>query len=368
MRKYRLRVGLDVDDTLYVCNAYALSLLKKKYGDIPELDVNNIKCWGVQNNLSDERFEMFSSPDFVRSQPLFEGAKKFVRELSKIADVFFVTAVPPGCMSARAERLAEDFPEVPVQNILIGTRKDIINLDILLDDAAHNIYSSQASYPVLMRRPWNTNLSGLLSVNSYGDFLHLAKMILNSFVEKKPDLSGGGILCLVGASGTGKNRIASELVKLPGFEKPLSSTTRPRMDGEDATAYDFISIDEFLRRRDAGAFIETTVYGNHYFGTSESQISPIVERGHIAVIPIDICGALTLKNLYRHRALLVFTDRSREAILNGILERRISNEDKIRRIMSLDFEARNVELCDIAVNADRGIDDCVAIIRAELGM
>ena len=32
MRKYRLRIGLDVDDILYECNSYALRLLKEKYG------------------------------------------------------------------------------------------------------------------------------------------------------------------------------------------------------------------------------------------------------------------------------------------------------------------------------------------------
>ena len=145
MRKYRLRIGLDVDDVLYECNFYALKLLKEKYGERPELDINNIKVWGLQGDISDERIKYFDSPDFVRAQPLFPGAQKFVRDLCRIADVFFITAVPPKCMSARAERLAADFPEVPAANTLIGTRKDLINLDIFLDDAAHNISSSQAT-------------------------------------------------------------------------------------------------------------------------------------------------------------------------------------------------------------------------------
>ena len=36
MRKYRLRIGLDVDDVLYECNSFALQLLREKYGDDPE--------------------------------------------------------------------------------------------------------------------------------------------------------------------------------------------------------------------------------------------------------------------------------------------------------------------------------------------
>lgn len=366
MRKYRLRIGLDVDDVLYECNSYALGLLKEKYGDSPLLNINHIRTWGLLGDISDERIKYFASPEFVKNQPITAGAQKFVRELCKIADVFFVTAVPPQCMSARAERLAQDFPEVPPGNIIIGTRKDVVSLDILLDDAAHNVSSSQASYPVLMRRPWNVDLSGLLSVNSYSDFLHLAKMIGNSFVEKAPDLSHGGVMCLVGPSGTGKTEIAKALTKDPRFVKPLTTTTRPKADNEPDDAYRFVSDEQFIAEKDADKFIETTVYSTYYFGTSESQIAPIVESGKIAVIPIDICGALTLKNLYRSRAVLIFTYRERKDILMNILTRPITDEDKVHRLMSLDFELRNVEMCDFAVSFDNGVDACVDTIYEKL--
>ena len=350
MRKYRIRVGLDVDDTLYDCNAYALSIINERYPDEPDISIEELNFWGRSGRHADERIALYSDPDFVRNQPVFPGAKKFVRELSKMADVFFVTAVPAACMSARAQRLAEDFPEVPQENIIIGTRKDVISLDILLDDGAHNISSSKAAYPVLFRRPWNTHLSGLLSVNSYDDFLHLCRMVRSSFTEKAPDLSHGGVICLVGPTGSLKGEIAQILSGMDGYKRPRTSTTRPRRENEGENVYRFISEEQFIGERDAGKFIETTVYSKYYFGTSESEISPIVEGGGCAVIPIDICGALTIKNLYKNRALLVFTDREKQDVLMEIIKRNLSDEDKVRRIMSLDFEYRNAELCDMGVN------------------
>ena len=145
MRKYRLRIGLDVDDTLYDCNAYALSLINAAHPDEEPMDINEIKGWGRVGRYYDERVALYSDPDFVKNQPILPGAQKFVRELSRLADVFLVTAVPAACMSVRAERLIRDFPEIPAENIVIGTRKEVMSLDILLDDGAHNISASRAA-------------------------------------------------------------------------------------------------------------------------------------------------------------------------------------------------------------------------------
>ncbi len=369
MKKYRLRVGLDVDDTLYECNSYALSIINSRYPDEEPITINEITGWGRCGRRSDERIALYSDPEFVRTQPIIQGAQRFVRELSKIADVFFITAVPAKCMSARAERLIQDFPEIPPQNIIIGTRKEIMQLDILLDDGAHNISNSKAAYPVLFRKPWNAHLSGLLSVNSYSDFMHLCKMVRNSFIEKAPDLSHGGVLCLIGPSGSRKTEIAKELARISNrYEKPITSTTRPRRTDEEDGSYRFISEEQFFDERDAGHYIETTVYSKYYFGTSPGEISPIVERGNIAILPIDICGALTVKNIYRHRALLVFTNREKSDVVLDIIGRDIPDDDKMRRILSLDFEYRNAEICDMEVNVASGTSEAVKQITEYIGI
>ena len=159
MKKYRIRVGLDVDDTLYECNSYAVSIINSRHPDEEPIKVEDIKTWGGTDRHSEERIKLYSDPEFVRTQPITAGAQEFVKKLSEIADVFFITAVPACCMSARAERLIKDFPFIPAENIIMGTRKDVISLDIMLDDGAHNISSSRAAYPVLFRKPWNTGLS-----------------------------------------------------------------------------------------------------------------------------------------------------------------------------------------------------------------
>ena len=365
MKKYRLQIGLDVDDILYDCNAYALARLNREEGIDPPLDIEDIRGWGEKQGDVDRRIRYFSDPAFVASQPIFAGAKEFVSKLSRVAEVFFVSAVPAACMSARALRLREDFPEVPEQNILLGTRKDLVHLDILLDDGAHNISKSPAAYPVLFRKPWNRHLSGLLSVTSYEDFLHLVD-ILREASDIKPDLSSGGVICLVGPTGSGKNEIARELCTRYGMQKPVTATTRPRRADEGEKDYHFMTERQFLREARKGAFLETTVYSGFHFGTSADELDRIIEPHGLAVIPIDICGALTLKNRYRSRAILVFLKRPRPDVILDIVSRPLDAMDKTYRILSLDDEYRNEELCDISVKAGDAAKTA-AVIAAAVG-
>lgn len=368
MKRYRLRIGLDVDDTLYECNSYALEIINKRHPDEEPVTINEIKGWGNYGRHFDERIAMYSDTEFVKTQPIIPGAQKLVRELSKQADVFFVTAVPAACMSARAERLLQDFPEIPPQNIIIGTRKDVFALDMLLDDGPHNIANSQAVYPVLFRKPWNMDMSGLLAVNSYSDFLQLFRMVKNTFTEKKPDLTEGGVVCLVGPTGSLKNEIAMEMTKISSeFEKPVTTTTRPKTNALDHDAYRFVDEDQFMKENNEGQYLETTVYSKYHFATSSNQVAPIVNRGNYAVIPIDICGAITIRNAYRGRTMMVFLDREKSDVVKNIIARDSDNDDKARRIMALDFEYRNAEICDIVLpvedDAHAAAEKLIDIIR-----
>ncbi|MBQ8342228.1 MAG: hypothetical protein IJY22_07650 [Clostridia bacterium] len=364
MKKYRLQIGLDVDDILYDCNAFALERLNREEGIDPPLRIYDIKGWGEDNSRADGRIRYFSDPDFVAAQPVLPGAREFVRSLCDVAEVFFVSAVPPACMSARALRLRQDFPEVPAENILLGTRKDLVRLDILLDDGAHNISHSPATYPVLFRKPWNVHLSGLLSVNSYDDFLHLVEILRMASAAPRPDLSEGGVVCLVGPTGSGKNEVAAVMVRDFGMQKPVTATTRPRRAGETDADYRFLSEEAFLAEAEAGAFLETTVYSGYHFGTTAAELDRIVDGGGVAVIPIDICGALTLKNRYRSKAILVFLHRRRENVILDIVSRELVARDKTCRILSLDDEYRNEELCDLSIHVS-GDAAAVAEIIAE---
>ena len=225
-RKYRLSTALDIDDLLMECTSYAIRLANEKHKFDPPMTLYEKDRWGKIGTRIDSIYPYFNDPEFYRTQPVYEGAKEFVRKLSRMTEVFVCTAVPPEFMGIRAQRIMEEFPEIPEDHIYMGARKDNIHTDILFDDAMHNILNSSAKYPVLMRRPWNQEATGMLAVNHYDEFLKIVEIIAESYSVSptQRDPAKSDIVVLVGPSSTGKSKLAArflsendKFLKLPSY-------------------------------------------------------------------------------------------------------------------------------------------------------
>ena len=78
-----------------------------------------------------------------------------------------------------------------------------------------------------------------------------------------------------------------------------------------------------------------------------------------AVVALDICGAIALKHHFGTQAVLIYLSREREKLLTSILERRCSTEEKVKRILSLDDEMKNEELCDVTLENEGTIEELI---------
>ena len=361
-RSFRLSTALDVDDLLLECVPYAIRLANEKYKFQPPLTIHEVNRWGRTGTRADVIFEFMDSPQFISSQPPIKGAQEFVRKLSQMTEIFISTAVWPEYMSQRYQRILEVFPEIPRDHILIGSRKDKIDVDILFDDGMHNILKSNAAYPVLMRRPWNQEATGIMAVNNYDEFLKLVEVIANSYSTSPEQLSLNepGVVVLVGPSGSGKNEIAKELLgQTDAFEKLISYTTN-----KDAKNYHYVSDEEFRKMSDDGEFFEVTTYANHSYGSRKSDVEKILARGKHVITVMDICGAMALKTLFPH-VITVYVKRDRKELITSILEKDCSIEDKANRLLSISVETRNAQVCDYTVKFDSA-EQAVKEIRDRL--
>ena len=352
-RKFRLSTALDIDDLLMECIPYAIRLANEKYKFDPPLSIYEVDRWGTLGTRADVIFEFFHDPEFFKTQPVIKGAKEFVRKLSRMTEVYVSTSVYPEYMSIRAQRIMEEFPEIPLDHIYMGSGKDKIDVDILFDDGMHNVFRSNAAYPILMRRPWNQDASGMLAVNTYDEFLKLVEVISDSYVLR-PDHSFNdqpGILVLVGPSGGGKNEIARALMKKSrAFQKLTSYTTDATVGMQSGELYHYISVDAFRKMRDGGEMFESTMYAGHHYGSCKKDVEDILASGKHVLTVMDICGAMSLKTHFSN-VTTVYVQRDRRQLLENILTKPLNLDEKIRRIMSLEAEEKNADICDYIVSA-----------------
>lgn len=359
-RKYRLSTALDVDDLLMECTAYAIRLANEKYGFDPPMTIYEKDRWGKVGTRADAIYPYFSDGEFYRTQPVYEGAKEFVRRLSQMTEVYICTAVPPEFMGIRAQRILEEFPEIPADHIYMGFKKDKIHTDILFDDAMHNILNSGAKYPILMRRPWNREATGMLAVNNYDEFLKLVEVIAESYSVQAQthEQEQPSIAVLVGPSGSGKSKIATRfLAKNSDFEKLVSYTTKDPTAVEENNWYNYVSLDTFHSMCDSGELLQSTMYAGHGYGSRKGDVEQILARGKRVLTTMDICGAMSLKTYFKN-VVTIYIKRDKKKLMASILKKNSSVEDKVNRLMAIDYEQQNAELCDYVVEFDN-YDDAV---------
>ena len=350
-RNFRLSVALDIDDLLMSCTEYAIELANKKYQYNPPITMYEACGWGKLGTRVDVVHEFFAQAEFYETQPVLEGAKEFVKKLTQMAEVFISTAIPPDFMGIRAKRIREEFPEIPADHIYMGARKDKISVDILFDDALHNVLNSRAQYPILMRRPWNADSTGMLAVNNYDEFLKIVEIISESYAKRSEatPFSEPSIVVLVGPSGCGKSKLARRiLTQTNDFEKLISYTTKDPTAEEENDWYHYVSLDTFRQMTESGEMFQSTMYSGHGYGSVKSDIDAILSSGKHVLTTMDICGAMSLKTHFKN-VTTIYIRRQKKAIIENLLRKNSSIEDKANRIMAIDFAEKTADLCDYVV-------------------
>jgi len=149
----------------------------------------------------------------------------------------------------------------------------------------------------------------------------------------------GKIFAFYGPSASGKSEIQKELT-LSKFQKIITATTRlPRQNEAAGVHYIFMDTSLFENHIQANAFIEWTLYNEHYYGTLKSSIKEVFDQNRNAHIVMDLAGVLALKKRYSN-VVAIYVGADIESIKRRLEIRGSSPEEITKRVK----KAEEVEL------------------------
>jgi guanylate kinase len=128
---------------------------------------------------------------------------------------------------------------------------------------------------------------------------------MNPEVSEKPSeppnnlarLSTPLLIVISGPSGGGKTTLFERLIgSRPEMTRAVTCTTRqPRPGERDAVDYYFLTADSFLRRVQAGNFLEHATVHGHSYGTLKSEVLGKMRQGRDVLLNVDVQGASAIR-------------------------------------------------------------------------
>jgi guanylate kinase len=197
--------------------------------------------------------------------------------------------------------------------------------------------------------------------------------------QYKPLPTTNPLLVLISApSGGGKTTISQQLLAArPHMARAVTCTTRPLRPGEvDGVDYYFLDAGSFLKRVQAGNFLEhATVYGNSY-GILKSEVLGKLRQGKDVLLNVDVQGAATIRERALEdpelkRALVsVFLTPPSLSVLEQRLRRRGTDSPAViqKRLGVARQEIaqwKNFDYLLISTSIDEDLRRMLAIVEAE---
>jgi guanylate kinase len=201
----------------------------------------------------------------------------------------------------------------------------------------------------------------------------------NMETQVKPAPTSSPLLVLISApSGGGKTTLCQQLLAArPQMTRAVTCTTRaPRKGERDGVDYYFLDAESFLKRVQAGNFLEhATVYGNRY-GTLKAEVLGKLRQGSDVLLNVDVQGAAAIREkaqedeeLKRALVSVFLTPPSMDVLVGRLRRRGTDAEPVIQKRLSVARQEigqwKNFEYLLLSNSIQEDLRRMLAIVEAE---
>lgn len=157
----------------------------------------------------------------------------------------------------------------------------------------------------------------------------------------------GKMVIFSGPSGVGKDTLLDKWIEVnPRVRRVVTYTTRAPREGEqNGFDYNFVSVERFKELVDEGAFLENKEVHGNFYASPRRDTENMIADGLVAVLKIDVQGALSIMPLCPDALTVFILPPSMEELERRIVGRATETPEALRlRLENAKWEISQADL------------------------
>lgn len=152
-----MKIGIDLDNVLNNMTEQLVNECNKVFNE--GITIEDIKSYDIASHLKCgvDIYKYFIDDEFLRNLMPLPYSQEVTERLSKEHKLYIVTASQPESILEKSKWLTKYFPHIQLENLITIQDKSLVDVDVLIDDAIHNIIEFPR-YTITMDYAWNRSL------------------------------------------------------------------------------------------------------------------------------------------------------------------------------------------------------------------
>ena len=179
-----MRIAIDFDSTLFPTVEKVIEIYNKKNNT--SIDLSQITTYSLYDclpaDVADELISLFVDKTTYNSLQPYKGSIKAVQSLvGRGHEIIIATATDVKNLEYKEKLLQRYFPFIPKENLIRIHNKNLLNVDVLIEDKLDNLTQTLAE-PICFNQPWNIDkdmdyVYGIYRINNWGEINNIIQSI-----------------------------------------------------------------------------------------------------------------------------------------------------------------------------------------------